>query len=144
MEDAPILIEHVAEDRFHIQVRDHGLLIDQPFEAGGDNQGPTPSELFVASLAGCVGFFAERFLRRHGLPVRGLSIEANFRFATKPSRIDAIDIRMTMPAAIPAELRQRLLRVAERCTVHNSILSPPTIRITETEPERLRPVMGGD
>jgi uncharacterized OsmC-like protein len=49
-------VTHQTADRFELQVRGHRLLCDQPLADGGDDQGPTPTELFVGSLAACVAF----------------------------------------------------------------------------------------
>ena len=43
---------------------------------GGEDTGPTPTELFIASLAGCVAFYARRYLDRHDQPTEGLTVEA--------------------------------------------------------------------
>ena len=140
-----VVVEHVNEDRFRARVRGHEVLMDQPVEAGGDDQGPTPTEMFVVSLVGCVAFFAERFLRRHGILVRGLRAESSFRFAGHPSRVGDVEIRLHVPAALTVELRDRLLRVVEGCTVHNSIERAPAIHIAlETEATaHLSPALGG-
>jgi hypothetical protein len=45
-------------DRFAIDARGHTITVDQPADVGGADTAPTPTELFVASLAGCVGFYA--------------------------------------------------------------------------------------
>src|SRR6266540_5083244 len=62
-----LTVTHLYGDAFEIEVRGHHLTVDQPVDAGGADLGPTPTELFAASLAACVGFYAVRFLRRHGL-----------------------------------------------------------------------------
>ena len=49
-------VTHQTGDRFQLQVRGHRLTCDQPSADGGDDQGPTPTELFVGSLAACVAF----------------------------------------------------------------------------------------
>ena len=65
-----IRIDYETGDRFTIDVRGHRLVTDQP---GRDaDAGPTPTELFVASLAACVAFYARRFLARHHLDAAGL------------------------------------------------------------------------
>ncbi|MFJ1708407.1 OsmC family protein [Kitasatospora sp. NPDC088346] len=51
-----IRIEHLSQDRYEIAARGHRLVVDQPVEAGGQDTGPTPTELFAASLASCVAF----------------------------------------------------------------------------------------
>ena len=128
-------IEHQGGDRFAIDVRGHRVVVDQPEEAGGLDQGPTPTELFVGSLAACVGFFAERFLRRHDLPVEGLAIEARFDFATeRPARVEWVELDVRLPAAIPESRRIALERVIEHCTVHESIRTEPEVLTRVVEP----------
>jgi putative redox protein len=65
---AVIRVESSGADRYDIRIRDHVVRADQPRDSGGDDTGPTPVELYVAGLAACVGHYAGRFLRRHGLP----------------------------------------------------------------------------
>ena len=64
---AEIRVVHMRGDAFEIRVRDHYIPIDQPHEDGTDDLGPTPTELFAASVAACAGYYARRFLARHGL-----------------------------------------------------------------------------
>lgn len=45
-------------DAYRLAIRGHTVLVDQPTDAGGDDRGPTPTELLVAALAGCVAFDA--------------------------------------------------------------------------------------
>src|SRR6266542_1345421 len=71
VETIRLAVTHLHTDAYEIDIRGHRLTVDQPVEAGGENLGPTPTELFAASLAACVGFYAGRFLRRHGLAVEG-------------------------------------------------------------------------
>ena len=125
-----IVVRHEGGDRFRVRVRDHELRVDQPVEDGGGDTGPTPTELFVAGLAACVGFYAERFLYRHALPTEGLAVECDFAFAEDgPARVASAALRVTLPAGFPESKRERLARVVEHCTVHNSIRHAPSIRI---------------
>ena len=124
-----ITITHEHGDRIAIRVRGHTLVTDQPISGGGDDAGPTPTELFVASLAACAGFYAERFLRRHG-PDAGLSITCDFAMSTdRPSRVASVDLRIDVPGPLREDLREALLRAVDHCTVHNSLRTPPAVRI---------------
>jgi uncharacterized OsmC-like protein len=122
-------VEHLGEDRFAIDVRGHRVVVDQPMEMGGEDTGPTPTELFVASLASCVAFYARRYLRRHGLPTEGLAVDADFVLGTGPARVSDIDVRITLPDDFPEERREGLLAVASHCTVHTSITQQPDIAV---------------
>lgn len=128
MSEIQVRYEH--GDHFHVQIREHGLVVDQPRAAGGDDLGPTPTELFVASLAACVGFYAERFMHRHGLATDGLALECDFAMSEdRPARVSDIEIRIALPEGFPEARRLALMRVVEHCTVHNSITQAPEIRI---------------
>jgi LmbE family N-acetylglucosaminyl deacetylase/uncharacterized OsmC-like protein len=126
---ATMRVDHRGGDRFEISIRDHVVTVDQPEDAGGEDLGPTPTELFVAGLASCVAFYARRYLRRHHLAEEGLVVEAAYRMASKPARVGSVEIRIQPPQGLPDERREGLLAVAGHCTVHNSITTPPDISI---------------
>ena len=129
--------DYLGGDRFEIGVGRHRVVVDQPVEAGGDDAGPTPTELFVASLAACVGHYAQRYLRRHDLPVDGLAVDGTFATSReRPARVAEIVLDVRLPAAIPEDRRAALERVIDHCMVHESIRMAPEVleRIVEPPP----------
>lgn len=124
-----IQVDHREGDLFEIRVRQHVLHADQPTEAGGTDVAPNPTELFVVSLASCVAFYARRFLTRHDFATEGLSVVATYSMAERPARISEIDISINVPVGLPEAQRSRLLAVASHCTVHNTLESPPRVKI---------------
>jgi putative redox protein len=127
----PIDVVHVAAEEYEIRVGGHRVRVDQPPESGGHGRGPTPTELFVGSLAGCVAFYAGRYLTRHGYGRDRLQVHADFDMATdRPARVAAVRITVRPPAGFPEERIAALDAVASHCTVHNSIVSDPTITVT--------------
>ena len=126
---ATMRVDHRSGDRFDISIRDHVVTVDQPVDAGGDDTGPTPTELFVAGLGSCVAFYARRYLRRHRLDESGLSVDVSYRMGSKPARVAGVDVRINLPADFPPARRDALLAVAGHCTVHNSITSAPEITV---------------
>jgi uncharacterized OsmC-like protein len=122
-------VDHLAGDRFAIAVRGHEVLVDQPLAAGGDDTAPTPTELFVASLASCVGFYARRYLARHDIDADGLAVEASYEMGSRPARVSEIEISVQAPPGLPATRREALLAVVSACTVHSSITTPPRIAL---------------
>ena len=128
-----LTVTHLDGDRFRIGIRGHEILVDQPVADGGADTAPTPTELFVASLTACVGFYAHRYLARHGLPVAGLGVTADYATATQPARVSDINISIQVPDGVPEERLGALLAVASHCTVHNSLTVPPTVSIVLVE-----------
>ncbi len=130
-----IRVRWQADDRFDIQVRDHIVTVDQPVDVGGDDVGPTPTELFVAGLASCVAFYARRYLRRHHLDPDGLEVTTSYRLDSRPARVGAVDMQIHVPAELSPQRRAGLLAQASHCTVHNSLVHAPEVAITLTQPD---------
>ncbi len=111
-----------------VSVRGHELATDQPVADGGDDTAPTPTEMFVGALAACVGYYAERYLRRHEISTDGLTVTCDYTWAENPHRVGAIDVAVDAPA-LPADNWETFARVVEHCTVHNTLLVPPEVRL---------------
>jgi uncharacterized OsmC-like protein len=123
-------VRYDGAERYEIAVRDHVVAVDQQSRDGGSDTAPTPVELFVASLAGCVAFYAGRFLTRHGLPRDGLAVTARYAMASDtPARVSDIRLTVRPPDALPAYRRRVLRSVVEHCTIHNSLVAPPAVAI---------------
>jgi len=113
-----------------VTVGHHELVVDQP---GSGDAGPTPTDLFVASLASCVAHYAGRFLARHAIDPQGLGVDCSFEMADRPARVGTIELKLLLPPAFPDGLRDRLTAVVEHCTVHNSIVTAPEVHIAFAE-----------
>ena len=124
-----VRVTPLGGDRFEVGVSQHRLEVDQPVSDGGEDKAPTPTELFISSLAACVAFYARRYLARHDLPTEGLAVLAEFTMASRPARVSEIMLHIELPAGIPEEKRPPLLAVASHCTVHNSLITPPKVSI---------------
>jgi putative redox protein len=123
-------VRFVAGEAYEVTVRGHQLLVDQPADAGGQDNAPTPTELFVASLATCVAFYAGRYLTRHGYGRDGLAVSVGYDMASdRPARVGRIRLTVRVPAGLPPQRWAALRAVVSHCTVHNSLASPPSVII---------------
>jgi uncharacterized OsmC-like protein len=124
-------VGYLDGEAYEIRIRGHRVRVDQPAHAHGADTAPTPTELFVGSLAACVAFYAGRYLTRHGYSRDGLAVHAHFDMATdRPARVAAIRITVQVPDGFPAERRAALVAVASHCTVHNSLTTQPEVTVT--------------
>jgi putative redox protein len=134
-----IHVTHLDNSRYRVVTGRHSLTIDQPVTSGGDDSGPSPVELFAASLAACVAHYAGSYLDRHGLSSEGLAIDADFAMADdRPARIASLSVTITPPAGLSESRKAGLLAVASHCTVHNTIHQPPSVDINLSD----RPAAG--
>ncbi len=124
----PIVVTHEGGDRLRIAPRGHELWSDQPVADGGGDSALTPTEIFVAGIAACVAYYAERFLRRHDMSTDGLRVTARYGWAENPHRVGEIDLEVEAPRLAPAR-QEAFERVIERCTLHSTLRQPPAVRI---------------
>jgi uncharacterized OsmC-like protein len=57
----------------------------------------------------------------------------------RPARVDTITLRLLLPHPLEENRRQALLAVVNHCTVHNSLRTPPEVRVTLAEPAGTSP-----
>jgi len=114
---------------FKAQCSGHEVAADQPEKEGGTNKAMTPSELFVASLGTCIGVYAVRFCKRHNLPTEGMKVSLDWTVVKDPWRIGSIKAELHYPHDIPDAEKKGLLRMAEACFVHETIVHKPEIVI---------------
>lgn len=122
-------VEFHGGTRFDIISGKHRIVSDQPEEDGGQDAGMSPTELFVGSIASCVAYFVGRFCARHEIPQDGLAVEAEWTMAETPHRVGAVSLAIRLPHRLTHDQKERLLRVAHGCTVHQSLAMPTSVSI---------------
>jgi putative redox protein len=120
-----IFVDHVGDAQFSISIRGHEITVDQPRLGGGDDAGPMPTELFVASLASCVAFYGRSFLHRRELP-DDVNVTASWWMELRPARVTRIILEVEA-ANVPAHRQEAFRRAIEHCTVHNTLGDLPEI-----------------
>jgi putative redox protein len=125
-----VVVKHSTGTKYVATVRGHEVRVDQPLADGGTDEAPSPVELFVASLATCVAYFAGQYLERHGVSRAGLAVHAGYRKTDRPpARVASINLRVIVPAGLPLALVKRLHAVVSHCTVYNTLREPPAVDI---------------
>lgn len=62
--------------RCRVAARDHEIRVDEPRSAGGDDSGPQPSEILLASLASCFALALYHVARKRDIVFDDLSVRA--------------------------------------------------------------------
>jgi putative redox protein len=122
-------ISYHGGTRYDITSGKHRVITDQPVEDGGQDAGMSPVELFVGSVASCVVYFVGRFCERHNISREGLMVDAEWEMAEGPHRVGKINLAIHLPHRLTAELKDKLLKVAHGCTVHQSIAVAANVAI---------------
>jgi putative redox protein len=118
-----------------IRAGGHALIADEP-EGVGDDLGPTPYDLLLASLGACTAMTLRVYARRKGWPLEDVSVRLvhdrvhadDSRDCTKlPCRIDRIETIVSLAGPLTDEQRHRLVEIAERCPVHRTLMADKQI-----------------
>lgn len=109
--------------------RNHAVLTDQPAPVGADSA-MSPFDLFLASIATCMGFYALRFCQERDIPTDGLDLALSPIRDHEAKRITKITVQLTAPQGFPEKYRAALLRAVDHCAVKRHLHEPPEFEIT--------------
>src|SRR4051812_21763405 len=121
-------IRYTGGTQFEAIVRGHRIIADQPADNGGQDAGPTPPELLLASLGACAGHYAAEYLRARNLSAEGLSLHVFADKGAKPAHLSCFRIEVTIPDLSPKH-RDGVLRAVKSCLIHNTLKMSPVIEI---------------
>ena len=124
-----VKITHLDHVKFAIQARSHSIVCDQPAENGGEDSGMTPPELLLASLGSCAAFYAVQYLKTRHLAESGVEVSVTAEKLKSPSRLGNFQIHVACPVSLTEEQTEVLMRSVHYRLIHNSLLSPPKIKI---------------
>lgn len=122
-------VVHLDGAKFEVQARSHTIVCDQPQNNGGADAGMTPPELLLASLGSCAAFYAMQYLRTRKLAECGVEVKVTAEKLKQPGRLGNFKIQVVSPVELTEEQTEGLVRSVHHCTIHNTLLSPPTIEI---------------
>lgn len=124
-----VKITHVDQVKFAIHARSHSVLCDQPIENGGEDTGMTPPEFLLASLGSCAAFYAVQYLKTRNLDDRGVEVTVTADKLKQPARLGNFRVSVVCPVLLTEDQTEGLMRSVHHCLVHNTLLTPPEIKI---------------
>jgi len=97
----------------------HRLTADEPVEAGG----PDPYGLLMAALGARTSITLRMYAARKSWPLRHGKVHAAdcAECEVKEGKIDRIEREIEMKGELSDEQRQRLLEIANKCPVHETL-----------------------
>ncbi len=110
--------------------RGHELIVDEPAEVGGSEQGPTPYDYLAAALGSCTAMTMRMYVDRKKWEVGELAATVTH------DRVHATDCRecehtdghvdrlhrvLHLPEGLDERQREALVRIADRCPVHRTL-----------------------
>jgi uncharacterized OsmC-like protein len=128
-----------SPSRLMMSVRGFSFAIDQPQSHGGTDAGPSPVELVLCSLAGCVNIVVHMVAAERDVNIRGLrlTVEGDLdpaRLMGSPTDIrpgfGAIALTAEVDSDASAEEIDEILRIVEtRCPVADNLHNPTPLSL---------------
>ncbi len=124
-----VFASYLGNAQFAVDARGHRVICDQPLDNGGANEGMTPPEFLLASLATCAAYYAAQYLKARTLPTDGLKARVSAEKALHPARLASFLIEVTAPG-LDERHQAGVLRAAKACLIHGTLLGAPSIEVT--------------
>jgi putative redox protein len=103
-----------------IDVRNHRVVIDEPRDEGGDDDGPSPQEMLAASLASCTAVTMEMYAKHKGWDIGTIEVECDYTPAERgcPTKFNLV---LRLPRGLSDDQIRRLKVIAAKCPVHRTL-----------------------
>ena len=131
-----------------VAIGQHRVHVDEPQASGGRDAGPTPYEMLLAALGTCTAITVQMYADRHRWLLRSVQARLSHtrehaadcaQCTTATPQVDRIELVISLDGDLTDDQRRRLLAIAARCPVHNSLAAPISIHIEEWRESGLMP-----
>ena len=125
-----LVTEQNREFTRRIYTENHQLIADEPVSVGGANLGANPYELLLAGLGACTSMTMRMYANRKKLSLDSIEVllqhdrihaEDCDDCENKTGFIDIINKTVKLEGQLSEEEKQRLLEIADRCPVHQTL-----------------------
>jgi uncharacterized OsmC-like protein len=138
-----VLITGESENptRINLRAGKFTMIIDEPTSMGGTDAGPSPVQVLLLSLAGCLNVTGHEIARQKGFKLNGMKIRiegvmnpctflgCSFEERAGFQEID-VKIDADFEGVSPEAQAQWLKETEERCPVTDNIKADTTVRVT--------------
>lgn len=118
---ATITTSYKGRMLFESKIGNHAVTIDVPDAMGGSDRGPTPPQIFVASLGSCIGAFVAQYCENAGIDDTDMTVDMDFEKASDPTRLVNLKATVKLPNGDVGAREKAVLNVAKHCPVHATI-----------------------
>lgn len=133
LDEGEVLVTETRQGKFQQDVRvgKHRLLADEPVAQGGNDTGAGPYDFLAIALGACTAMTVRLYADFKKLPLTRVQVSVRHgkRYADdckdcaedKPVKIDHFDRTIRFEGELDEQTRRKLLEIADKCPVHNTL-----------------------
>lgn len=116
---------HIGKELYKTEIKSatNIIIADEPKDIGGKDLGFAPKELLASALAACTAITLRMYANKKGWNLTDAKIEVTFNWDPITLK-STINRKIALFGTLDDVQRERLLKVANGCPIHN-ILSHP-------------------
>ena len=107
----------------------HKLVIDEPRDSGGSDQGPSPTRALAGSLAACTAITMEMYAERKEWDLGEVEVQVDMEYDGAVPRAFIVTLRL--PKELSEDQQERLKAIAGRCPVHRALSHETEVSIED-------------
>jgi putative redox protein len=143
VEEGLVLVRETHGGKFQQEILSgpHRMFADEPVKAGGLDSGPGPYDFLLAGLGACTSMTIRLYADFKKIPLENVSVRLNHEkkihtrdcedCENKVSKVDHIDRFITLEGPLDAGQRKKLMEIADKCPVHQTLESRVEINTFE-------------
>jgi putative redox protein len=128
----PVIVTETGLGGYQVEVRvgTSSFLADEPKAVGGLGSGPNPYDLLSAALGTCTVLTARLYANRKGWPLTRAQASVVHRAPRGTGQKDLFERTVTFEGDLDDEQKARLLDIASRCPVSQTLERGSDVRIS--------------
>ena len=111
--------------RVNAEYKGFQIKTDQPVYAGGEGTAPAPFDLFLGSIATCVGFYVLAFCQNRGIQLDHVSVTMRMFKNEEKKMIDKISVDIQLPPEFPEKYTKAVIKAVDSCAVKAHMVDDP-------------------
>jgi putative redox protein len=125
-----IEIKMLPDRRVEALLGDNSILVDTSVAEGGVGEKPSPSAVFLASIATCTALYVQGFCGNRDIDTSNIKVIQSMEMSEDGKRMEKINTRIVLPPEFPEKYHKPIKRVADMCFVKKTILDPPEMNLS--------------